>query len=115
MAATTALHLRNESVGVFSSPDQWFAALDQRQIGVGVSAWTAQVLGVHRDGADLWMQVASNGNPYATVIVRVSPGTSIEEVIAVLERSSRSGEGPEIIDLAMWDRDRASSDRAADR
>jgi hypothetical protein len=115
MAATTTLQPRSESVGVSSSPDQWFAALDQRQIGVGVSAWTAQVLGVHRDGPDFWMQVASNRDPYTTVILRVSPGTSIEEVIAVLERSSRSGEGPEIIDLTIWERARVPSYRDLDR
>jgi hypothetical protein len=113
MAATTSVQNRSESAGTYWSPDQWFAALDQRQIGIGVQAWTAQVLGVHADGPDLWMQVASNREPYATVILRVSPGTSVEEVVRVLERSSRSGEGPEIIDLAIWHRTRVSRFREA--
>ena len=83
-----------------SSADDWFFALDQRQIGVGPHGWVAQVLGIHREHGGLWVQMAPLDNPSATLVLRVSTSTHLDDVLAALERRRPTEESkPEIIDF----------------
>jgi hypothetical protein len=100
MSAATSARRHGESTGV-SSADRWFAALDQRQIGTGASSWVAQVLGVHDGGDELWVQLSPIDNVDATIILRLTPETSLEGVLVALsQRHPSPDRRPEIIDLA---------------
>jgi hypothetical protein len=64
--------------------DQVIAGLDQRQVGEGASAWVAQVLGVHSDERDLWVQVAPADNPFESIVLRMSPYATPQHAVAAL-------------------------------
>ena len=72
-----------------SFADRWFADLDQRQIGSGDKQWTAQVVAVHHEANGLWVQVAPVSDLSATVLIRVSATTSLDEVLETLENQAR--------------------------
>jgi hypothetical protein len=102
MTAATIARRHGESVDA-SSADRWFVALDQRQIGSGASSWVAQVMGVHQDRDDVWVQVAPSDDADATIIVHLTPETPLADVLAALARRNPSlDRRPEIIDLAAW-------------
>ena len=99
MRASALVRSRPETMDA-SAADHWFSALDQRQIGAGATAWVAQVLGVHPDRGALWVELARTDDPYATVVLHLSPTTSIDEAVAALGRHDRPVEGGQkIIDL----------------
>lgn len=52
----------------------WFAALDQRCFAVGTKRWTAQVVGIHVDGLDVWIQLESAGTSFRSLLLHVRPG-----------------------------------------
>jgi hypothetical protein len=91
--------LRDEVAGT-SSADQWFAALDQRYIETGDRRWVAQVLGVHRAPDGLWVQLAPNDDPGATIVLHLSMRTRVEDVLLALETRAQFDGRPHIIDLA---------------
>jgi hypothetical protein len=83
-----------------SIADHWFAALDQRQIGTGTASWVAQVLGVHRENDDLWVQIAPSVDPDVTIVLRLSPATAVHEALGALERRNPMFDGGSyVIDL----------------
>jgi hypothetical protein len=63
----------------------WFTALDQRPLSVGAERWSAQVVGIHPDGADVWIQLHAVRDPLRDVTVRVQPGMSVDHVLAAIE------------------------------
>ena len=67
----------------------WFTALDQRPLSVGTERWAAQVVGVHADGRDVWIQLDAVRDPLRDVTVRVRPGMSVEHVLAAIEQMIR--------------------------
>jgi hypothetical protein len=91
---------RRDAVAENSPADQWFAALDQRYIGTGDKRWVAQVLGVHGAPDGLWVQLAPNDDPGATIVLHLSMGTRVEDVLTALETRSQFDGRPDIIDLA---------------
>jgi hypothetical protein len=83
-----------------SISDHWFVALDQRQIGTGTASWVAQVLGVHRENDDLWVQIAPSVDPDVTIVLRLSPATAVHEALGALERRNPMSDGGSyVIDL----------------
>lgn len=64
---------------------QWFSVLDQRLLSVGTERWLTQVLGIHQDGSDIWIQLQPLREQLRDFTIRVRPGTSVEEVIAMVE------------------------------
>jgi hypothetical protein len=83
-----------------SIADHWFVALDQRQIGTGTTSWVAQVLGVHREKDDLWVQIAPSVDPDVTIVLRLSPATPVDEALGALERRNPTSDaGLHVIDL----------------
>ncbi|PWT81972.1 MAG: hypothetical protein C5B57_09460 [Blastocatellia bacterium] len=89
-----------DEVAATSSADDWFAALDQRYIGTGDRRWVAQVLGVHGAADGLWVQLAPNDDPSATIVLHLSTKTRIEDVLVALETRTQFDGRPHIIDLA---------------
>ena len=82
------------------SADDWFIALDQRRIGDGAAAWIIEVLGIHREPGGHWVQIATSGNPFATLVLRVTASTHLDDVLTALEWQRPSDQTkPEIIDF----------------
>ena len=71
----------------YSVFDRWFEAIDHHQIGTGRSSWTAEVVGIHTDGEDLWLQVGPREWPGSTVVLRVGRNSSADDVTAALADS----------------------------
>lgn len=69
--------------------DWWFTALDQRTLSVGAERWIAQVTGIHLHGSDFWIQLELLGEQLRSYVVRVSPGMSVDDVLAAVEALAR--------------------------
>ena len=83
-----------------ASADDWFFALDQQSVGIEPDRRVIQVLGIHRDAGGLWIQLAPDDDPFATIVVRVSVATQLQDVLDALEHRSPSDGRPEIVDLS---------------
>jgi hypothetical protein len=108
------MHARTpESAGqhgeALSIADHWFVALDQRQIGTGTASWVAQVLGVHREKDDLWVQIAPSVDPDVTIVLRLSLATAVDEALGALERRNPMFDGGSYV-IDLCDRSSHSSD-----
>jgi hypothetical protein len=80
--------------------DQLAAALDRQQIGEGADSWVAEVLGVHTDGSDFWVQIAPADNPDDSVVLRLSAWATPQHAIAALTLMDvQSGPFPHVIDV----------------
>ena len=74
------------SEGILSrDANWWFTALDQRFFAVGAERWRTQVVGIHRDGLDVWIQLESLGEQLREFIIRVTPGTTVNDVVKAIE------------------------------
>lgn len=62
----------------------WFAALDGRSLGEGSDSWTVQVVGMHVDGSDLWIQLQSAVDPTQGFVLHVIRGTSWYDAVSTL-------------------------------
>jgi hypothetical protein len=65
--------------------DALFAALDHRVIGEGVESWVAEVLRIHHDGRDWWIDVASATDASVDVVLRLSRRATAAHAIAALQ------------------------------
>ena len=80
--------------------DEFVTALDQRRIGEGSTSWVAQVLGIHAEGPDLWVQVAPADAPTEGVVLRLSAWATPQHAIAaLLMMRARRGSLPHVIDV----------------
>lgn len=68
---------------------QWFSVLDQRLLSVGSERWLTQVLGIHEDGSDVWIQVQPLREQLRDFTIRVQPGMTVDEVVAAVEKLIR--------------------------
>jgi|RhiMethySRZTD1v2_1073278.scaffolds.fasta_scaffold16798_7 hypothetical protein len=69
--------------------DRWFRALDQRKIRIGLRDWHVQVTGIHIDEADVWIQMTDGRVQGASVLLRVSLTTSVDQAVrALISRGS---------------------------
>lgn len=76
------------------------AALDDRQMGTRQQGWKAQVLGIHVDECDLWVQVARDHDPATNVVLRLSRHATALHAIGALERcQSASDAWPRVINV----------------
>jgi hypothetical protein len=72
--------------GAWSGGAQWwFAALDQRCFAAGTERWTAQVVGIHVDGFDVWIQLESAGTPFRSLLLHVRPGMHLFDAVEAIE------------------------------
>jgi hypothetical protein len=63
----------------------WFSALDQKVVAVGAERWVAQVVGIHVDGPDLWIQIAAAADPTRSAVLHITSGMRIEDALARIE------------------------------
>ena len=73
--------------------DNWYAALDGRQLQCGTKVWQVQVAGIHGAGDDYWIQTTLVGEPAMALMLRVSPGTTIGKAMQTLEGAAAQGQG----------------------
>jgi hypothetical protein len=70
----------------------WFTALDHRWFGVGAERWLTQVVGIHEDGGDIWIQLQSLGEQLRDFTIRIIPGMTVADVVGAIETQIRSGD-----------------------
>ena len=64
--------------------DPLFAGLDQREIADGAGGWVAEVVGIHRDPRETWVQIATSEAPDETVLLHLSPYAGTDDALAAL-------------------------------
>lgn len=69
----------------------WFSALDQRWFSVGADRWLTQVVGIHEDGGDIWIQLQTLGEQLRDFTIRVLPGMSLPDVVKTIESQISTG------------------------
>jgi hypothetical protein len=79
--------MSNDTAG--SAAQQWFTMLDQRPLSVGAERWRTQVVGIHEDGSDVWIQLQPLREQLRDLTIRVRPGMSLEEVVTTIEKLIR--------------------------
>ena len=67
-----------------SRVDRLIAALDHQRVGEGEASWVVQVLGVHVDGRNLWLQVARDDDPSDGVVLHLRPWGTADQARAAL-------------------------------
>jgi hypothetical protein len=83
---STLVELSDAVNGVASNVTQWwFAALDQRCFVAGPERWVAEVVGIHLDGIDVWIQLESAVGSLRSLILHVTQGTGLHEAIDAIE------------------------------
>lgn len=76
------------------------AALDDRPMGTREQGWTAQVLGIHVDACDLWVQVARDNDPATNAVLRLSRHATASQAIVALERCQPASDAwPRVINV----------------
>ena len=70
--------------GLSDVVDQWFRALDQRRIRIGLHEWLLQVTGIYADHDDVWIQIADGCLDGGSVVLRVSSWTSVDKALEAL-------------------------------
>ena len=68
-----------------STTDLLFAGLDRRRIPGRTFTWITEILGIFVEGSEAWVQVAPEGRPSRSVLLRMSPRGSIERALSALE------------------------------
>lgn len=67
----------------------WFTALDQRSLAVGADRWLTQVVGIHVDGGEVWIQLQSLPAQLHDFTIRVRPEMSVDDVVTAVEAQIR--------------------------
>ena len=65
--------------------DRWFRALDQRRIDAGTQCWIAHVMGIHLDGREIRIQIATGDAPEKSLVLHLSGWTTIDQAIAAMK------------------------------
>jgi hypothetical protein len=95
-----------------SAADAWFRALDGRVVQIGATTCMTQVLGIHGEGSELWIQMACAENPQLSLVLHIGPATRIEEVVERLTTDPPKGRPLEVISFAS-ETDQALADATA--
>ena len=81
-----------------SLADRWFQTLDHRQIDVGNRRSTARVVGIHTDGNEVWIQLATGRGQERNVVLHLSSWTTVDQVVAAMKtKPLESDSYPQII------------------
>jgi hypothetical protein len=90
--ATIDFATYTEAVSAATDPDDWFATLDERLVAIGDETCITRVLGIHPDGAYLWIQLAyEKDDRERNVVLRVNGRTTTSDVLVAL-RSNPPGD-----------------------
>jgi hypothetical protein len=64
--------------------DEWFEALDQRSVDFWGEHSIVQILGIHEDGANLWIQI-ERVDVRRSGVMRVWAGISLDEALVAIK------------------------------
>jgi hypothetical protein len=64
--------------------DWWFEALDQRSVDFRGEHSIVQILGIHEDGANLWIQI-ERVDVRRSGVLRVRAGISLDEALVAIK------------------------------
>jgi hypothetical protein len=92
--------------------DAWFQALDGRIVRIGASTCMTQVMGIHGEGSELWIQMACADNPELSLVLHIGPATRIEDVVERLAACPPTGRALQVISFG-GEADRALADATA--
>jgi len=98
-----------------TAEDQWFAALDNRLVQVGTEPRRLRVLGVHRDGQEIWIQLTTLNESDHDFVIRCWHHQQPDEVLAnVCVHLAASQSTPHTIDVRAgeWLRSVVSAPRS---
>lgn len=91
---------RDHTANIPTEAQAIVAALDGRQMGTREQGWKAQVLGIHVDEGDLWVQVARDNDPATIAVLRLSRHATASHAIVALEHCQPvSDAGPRVINV----------------
>ena len=65
--------------------ERWYRALDKKVVDVGSESLLVDVVGIHSDGSELWIQLANENLPCEEVVLHVSRWTTLAQVLAAME------------------------------
>lgn len=83
-----------------SLADRWFQMLDQRQIDVGNRRRTARVIGIHTEGNEVWIQLATGRGQDRNLVLHLSSWTTVDQVVAAMKtKPLERGSYPQIVTL----------------
>ncbi len=78
--------------------DSWMFALDNQAVGTGAASWCVQVLGVHVDGPEVWVQIARNDDADDAVLLHLFPGATADDALAALAMTRPAATHPLVIE-----------------
>ena len=67
----------------------WFAALDGKLVAIDDECWTAEVVGTHVAGPDLWIQLAAADDPSRSALVHIRSTASRAKILSRLSPENR--------------------------
>lgn len=82
-----------EAQAAVSECDALFAMLDGQLICACEGTWRAEVVGIHDDGCEMWVQVCPARQPTGGVIVRLPSGGHGDLALRALQSWSEIPEG----------------------
>ena len=96
--------------------DRWFANLDDRPIQVGTERRRVRILGVHRDGPEVWIQLSPLQDSDRDFVIRCWDRQRTADFLAKLSVHLRTGRStPHMIDARSWEVDAQSAHSAEER
>jgi len=72
------------SASEITTADSWFAGLDRRPLVIGALQLTMQVLGVHLDAFNTWIQIELGELPDSSLLVRLMPWATVGDAIEIV-------------------------------
>ena len=88
--ATLAAGVPNLEEAPRSNAHWWFRALDQRSLAVGAERWLTQVVGVHVEGGEVWIQLQALPEQLQDFTIRVRPDMTVDDVVTAVAAQIRS-------------------------
>ena len=67
---------------------------------VGRRGWRVDVLGIHAVGSDVWLQVGRQRESLETLLVRITPGATTDDVLEALAGATPSRNSMRIVTVS---------------
>jgi hypothetical protein len=93
----TEFQAPSADASALSEIDQLFAALDGVSVSNGGGEWSSRIQGIYADGPYVWVQLSLAGHVAQSVIMRLSPPTTIADIIRALEAVPVDEESPTVV------------------
>ena len=72
------------SASEITTADTWFAGLDRRPLVIGALQLTMQVLGVHLDAFNTWIQIELGELPGTSLLLRLMPWATVGDALEIV-------------------------------